>query len=126
MKQVSLTRSDDKTFGVLRYNTLKWFTVERPWLNNQNNVSCIPNGTYTCKWTLSPRLKKYTYEVLNVPKRGGIRIHSANFSTQVLGCIALGNTTGIMDGVRGVFGSVTAIRKFNEALNKEDFKLEVK
>ena len=122
---VTLKRSIPATFGVLQFANRKWFTCERPWLDNQNNVSCIPIGLYLCRWTLSPRLKRFTYEVLNVPRRSGIRIHSANFPSQVLGCIALGEKYGKMDGMQGVFCSVTAIRQFEAALNKQDFILEV-
>lgn len=129
MKKVVLERNIKKvngTFGILRSDQSKWFTVERPWLDNQNNISCIPIGTYVCKWTLSPRLKKFTYEVTGVPKRAGIRIHSANFPNQVLGCLSLGKKAGMMDGKRGVFLSVTAVREFNDVMNKEIFQLEIK
>jgi hypothetical protein len=129
MKKVILKRRPSipmGTFGVLSVDQLVLFTVELPWKDNANNVSCIPPGKYRCCWTKSPRLKKFTYEVTNVKGRSGIRIHSANFATQVLGCVALGLTNGKMDGKRGVFGSTTAIRKFNEALNQEDFQLEIR
>ena len=128
MKRVVLNRTlslPDGMFGLISVDNKKWFTCERPWLDNQNNVSCIPKGTYLCRWTLSPRLKKFTYEVTQVPNRMGIRIHSANFSYQVIGCIALGTSSGVMDSKRGVFGSVTAIRQFNEYLNQQDFQLKV-
>ncbi len=123
---VTLKRSDLLTFGVMQYAGNKWFTCERPWKDNENNVSSIPTGSYLCRWTLSPRLKRFTYEVLNVPGRSGIRIHSANFPSQVLGCIALGQKYGQMDGKQGVFSSVTAIRQFEIALNKQEFTLEIK
>ncbi len=129
MKTVTLERtirSTVGTFGILRSGNKKWFTCERPWLDNQNNVSCIPVGSYVCKWTKSPRLKKETYEVTNVSGRSGIRIHSANFPTQVIGCIALGETFGTMGGKQGVFVSVAAVREFNSLMNREDFRLEVK
>jgi hypothetical protein len=113
------------TFGTIVLNGTTLFTVELPWKDNANNISCIPEGTYTCRWTKSPRLKKFTYEVTGVPKRAGIRIHGANYSHQVLGCIAPGMTTGVVKGQRGVFSSQQAIRKFNEALNGEDFTLEI-
>jgi hypothetical protein len=114
------------TFGTITINDLVLFTVELPWKNNENNVSCIPAGTYLCRWTKSPRLKKFTYEITGVKGRSGIRIHSANFAHQVLGCIALGITNGIMEGKRGVFGSTSAVRKFNEIFKQEDFKLEIR
>src|SRR5947207_5696643 len=71
-------------------------TLELPWKENQSNVSCIPKGEYMCKYTRSNRMSNekgrdvYTYEVLNVPNRAGIRVHIANYFTQLLGCIALG------------------------------------
>ena len=129
MKKVTLQRRSSipmGTFGSISLNGLVLFTVELPWKNNENNVSSIPAGIYLCRWTKSPRLHKFTYEVTDVPKRTGIRIHGANFSYQVLGCIALGMTTGIVNGKRGVFSSQQAVRKFNEALNGEDFTLEIK
>ena len=123
---VTLKRVSPGTFGVLQVGSTKWFTCERPWLDNQNNISCIPTGSYLCRWTLSPRLKKYTYEVLNVPGRFGIRIHAANFPSQVLGCVALGENIGTMDGKQGVFVSASAVRNFNALMGGEDFTLEIK
>ncbi len=125
MQTAILKRLVPGTFGKLTVGTKFWFTAERPWVDNQNNVSCIPTGTYTCRWTLSPRLKRYTYEILNVPKRSGIRIHSGNFPNQVLGCACLGLTIGVMDGQKGVFNSVTAVRQFETLMNKKDFTLAI-
>lgn len=113
-------------FGVLQFEKEKWFTMERPWLNNKNNVSCIPTGTYRCTLIYWEKHKKWVYHILDVPHRFGVLIHSANFPTQLLGCIALGEKMGIMDGKRGVFTSVPAVRRFNDAMNKEDFMLEVR
>lgn len=129
MKKVILQRTKKTsigTFGLMTYDKLKWYSGERPWLNNQHGISCIPIGNYMCKWTYFPRAKKYDYMVLNVPGRTGIFIHSANFPKQVEGCIFLGKSAGTMDGEYGIFSSVTAIREFNEALNKETFQLEIK
>lgn len=129
MKKVILKRRPSipmGTFGVLSVDNLVLFTVELPWKDNASNVSCIPTGKYRCSWTKSPRLKKFTYEITSVPKRAGIRIHSANFASQVLGCIALGEKNGVMDGKRGVFSSVSAVRRFEKLLDKQDFNLEVR
>ena len=90
MKQVSITRITDdgkQTLGTLTVikddgQLFVCKTLELPWKENKNNVSCIPKGTYLCKYTRSNRIsaekKKdvFTYEVLNVPNRAGIRIHS--------------------------------------------------
>jgi hypothetical protein len=37
------------------------------------------------------------WHVLNVPNRTGIRIHSANFSRELEGCIAIGMSTTDID-----------------------------
>jgi len=124
MKTIKLIRTlqnDTGSFGKLD----RFFTVELPWKDNANNVSCIPVGKYRCNWTLSPRLKRCTYEVTGVKGRAGIRIHSGNFPRQFLGCIGLGLSVGVMDGQRGVFSSQTAIRLFESQLNKQSFILEL-
>lgn len=66
------------------------FTLELPWRGNRPGASCIPMEKYKIDYTYSPRFKKNTYEVLQVPGRIGIRIHSANFIHQLHGCIAPG------------------------------------
>lgn len=75
-------------------------TLERPELfQGKANVSddpktsinescCFPEGIYKVKWTFSNRFKKFTFEILDVLNRGGIRIHSANVITELLGCIS--------------------------------------
>jgi hypothetical protein len=68
------------------------FTLERPDKNNQNDVSCIPYGTYD--WVKIGATKRIPYthiSILNVPNRLGICIHAANFYNQLEGCIAIGN-----------------------------------
>lgn len=108
-------------------------TLELGWLDNQSNVSCIPKGTYVCKWTRSNRLSKeagksvFTYEVLNVPGRAGIRIHSANYFFQLLGCIALGDAHKDinLDGKLDVIHSGVTCAKFAKLMNYEDFYLSI-
>ena len=52
--------------------------------------TAIPYGTYEIKWTYSPRFKKYTPQLMNVPSFEGIRIHAGNSSTDTEGCLLLG------------------------------------
>ena len=56
------------------------YCLELPWLNNEHNVSCIPEGNYD--------VIKYSYAnhpnvfwVQDVPDRDGIMIHIGNFAT---------------------------------------------
>lgn len=82
------------TFGTLTIEGVsgpRWFTVERPWKNNEPEVSCIPTGLY--------RLRHGTFaagggypdlEFVDVPGRKWIEIHRANKASQLKGCIAPG------------------------------------
>lgn len=65
------------------------YSLEKPWLNNEKRVSCIPAGTYICKKYLSPT-KGQVYWLQDTLPRTMIEIHSANVHTELLGCIAPG------------------------------------
>ncbi len=63
-------------------------SIELPWNNNQNRISCIPEGRYELR-------KRYTEQrgphliLVNVPGRQLILIHAANDAKKELqGCIA--------------------------------------
>lgn len=139
MRHVSILRdpsSSKQTLGHLQAyepNDFECHTLELPWLDNQSNVSCIPDGDYICKYTPSMRLSKVaghevrTYEVLNVPNRAGIRIHSANFFRQLLGCIALGEKVEDVDidGEGDVTESRKTVAAFEKAMGYQDFLLHI-
>lgn len=136
MKKVTITRTfgnDKQTLGVLTTDGFTCKSLELPDKKNASRVSCIPEGVYICKYTKSPLFSKnagkdvFTYAVLNVPKRAGIRIHSANYARQLLGCIALGAAHKDLDidGQLDVIHSGDTIRKFEEVMNKEDFELTI-
>lgn len=102
-------------------------TLELPDKNNAPKISCIPQGIYICKYTLSPHFNKHTYEILNVPNRAGIRIHSANLASQLLGCIALGSALKDInnDGNQDVIHSGDTMHEFEAIMGGEDFELHV-
>ena len=63
-------------------------TIELPWLQNQRNVSCIPEGRFELRKRF---IKKFGLHLLvvDVPDRSWILIHPANDAkTQLKGCIA--------------------------------------
>lgn len=73
-------------------SVFKCDTLELPWYNNQNRISCIPKGVY--KWKKVSKSDAIPYEhisILNVPGRAGVCIHAANYYTQILGCIVVGD-----------------------------------
>jgi hypothetical protein len=75
-------------FGILiiktvNHGTLKFSTVE-------NTNKAIQEGTYDMRWSLSPKFKTKTLEIMGVPNRHGLRIHPANRGYDVEGCIGIG------------------------------------
>lgn len=88
--------------------------------------TAIPYGTYEIKWTYSPRFKKYTPQLMNVPSFSGIRIHAGNSSTDTEGCLLLGQNKKV--GM--VLNSRATINKFypmiKEACSKGKVTIEIK
>ncbi len=102
-------------------------TLELPYKMNQNSVSCFDPGKYVCKYTMSPSFGFKTYEITNVPNRAGIRIHAANYVSQLRGCIALGaaHKDINLDGLADVVHSGETVKSFEVFMNYEDFELEI-
>lgn len=73
-----------------------------------HSKTAIPYGTYEIKWTYSPRFKKYTPQLMNVPSFEGIRIHAGNTSADTEGCLILGKNKQ----VGKVLNSRATINKF--------------
>lgn len=127
---VILKRINDdgvQTLGELAYNGFSCKTLELTWKDNKPNISCIPKGSYSVKWTFSLRLLKFTYEIQSVPNRSGIRFHGANFFFDLLGCIALG--TGYQDinkdGKVDVLNSRITLQKLEDILQRKPFTLKI-
>lgn len=78
------------TFGVLRHGDVPFvLTLERPWIDNQQNVSCIPHGRYRCRKIRSPRFGN-TYEICDVPNRSHVLFHAGNTIEDTQGCVLVG------------------------------------
>lgn len=88
--------------------------------------TAIPYGTYEIKWTYSPRFKKYTPQLMNVPSFEGIRIHNGNSSDHTEGCLLLGENKKV--GM--VLNSRATINKFypiiKKACSKGKVTIEIK
>ena len=102
-------------------------TLELPYKDNQNSISSFNPGKYKCKYTMSPSFKIKTYEITNVPGRAGVRIHSANYVSQLRGCIALGDAHKDINGdkLSDVTHSGKTVAEFEKLMNYEDFELEI-
>ena len=88
------------TQGTLEWNgTIVCHAIELPWLENQQRVSCIPEGEYALQKRFSPKFQWHLH-LRNVPGRDLILIHPANDAKkELLGCIApVTQLTGIGKG----------------------------
>lgn len=131
--------TDQGTFGIFRMEDgTEFHSLELPWRDNEHNLSCIPSGTYICKWVQSPKHGE-CYLITGVPDRQAVEIHSANFAgdvskgyfSQLLGCIALGMSIGLLEAPgavkqqMAVLQSKVAIAQFEAKQNKQDFQLTI-
>lgn len=95
----------DCTIGRMWCGQFTCFTLELPWLGNQQDISCIPNGIYRWKKRMSPNKGYEVIELIDVPNRQFIQIHIGNRTSQILGCVLTGeaikdyNDDGIPDVV---------------------------
>ena len=132
-----LTRLDGSgqgTFGRIVGPGITLFTGELPWRENRPSISCIPEGLYRVEWTWSPRFRRLMYLVSGVVVRTGIRKHPANlmgdaalgYKSQLNGCIAIGERLGWMDGQKAILLSAPAVRRFEDAMNRQPFTLGIR
>jgi len=111
------SQTDARTYGTMQTDDgdTECQTIERPWLDNQSGVSCIPAGTYPCSLRFSPHHGFAVYSINDVPNRTNIEIHAANLASQLLGCVALGESRGVLNGQDAVFASQSAVDTFMAA-----------
>lgn len=120
---------DKQTLGIMYCcdeesgDEIEFDTLELPWLNNQRNISCIPQGRYDVVPRTSKRFGKH-FHIKDVENRKWILIHSGNYYTDIRGCILIG--TGLKDinsdGYRDVINSRNAMKELLEIYPK-GFKL---
>ncbi len=106
------------------------YSIELPNLDNQHDTSCIPEGEY--KVTLyNSATKGIVYLLHDVPNRTFIEIHKGNFTSDVLGCFAVGLSFGVMinpktkKGEAAVLNSSGALTKLMALCNNAEFQLTV-
>lgn len=68
-------------------------TLENPWLDNERNLSCIPEGNYPVRIRLPRESATRNYIhllVKEVPDRDWILFHRGNYPSDTQGCILVG------------------------------------
>lgn len=134
MEKVVLYRiqEDEKqTLGVLVHerkgDVFICKTLELPWRKNKPYISCIPEESYTVKWTHSPRFNRMMYLVTDVKGRSGIRIHPGNFYYEIQGCILLGSAFKDLniDTRLDIVHSGQTVKHFEDRMAGNDFRLNI-
>lgn len=120
---------DDAYFCDTLEDTVRDLNKSGKFDNGEKKVkgkTAIPYGTYEIKWTYSPRFKKYTPQLMNVPSFEGIRVHAGNTSDDTEGCLILGENKQ----VGKVLNSRATINKFypiiKEACSNGKVTIEIK
>jgi len=96
LKIITLNRiisSDEGVLGLLHINGKPIaVTLERPWQENKAFESCVPFGLYPLTRIESSKAFKYPHYLLEgVPDRTFIKIHVANYPSELHGCIGVGS-----------------------------------
>ena len=95
-------------------------TLELPWFNNQQNISCIPTGVYEVARSVSQKFG-LCYRFSSVHNRSGILIHAGNTIKDTRGCILVGlDVTDV-----GVIHSISAMQRLHDTL-PEEFTLTIR
>jgi len=124
---VRIAKGTEATLGVLSIEERpRMVTLERPWLDNAKEVSCIPAGDYKVKPVQSPRFGA-TWEVMNVPNRSNILFHKGNTADDSKGCILVGLQYGTETGIPVIAQSGTAfgvLTRFLEGYSEIDLTIK--
>ncbi|KOY53080.1 MULTISPECIES: DUF5675 family protein [Polaribacter] len=101
------------TQGILLWNgQLICYTIELPWIQNEQNISCVPEGLYNLQKRYSQKFQHHIH-LQDVPGRSLILLHPANDAIKELeGCIApVSYHTGIGKGnlSRKAFHKLTSL-----------------
>ena len=131
MRQIFLNRvyrTKGVTIGMLSDDSnLYALTLENPWVGNEDNISCIPEGNYVCEVDESPKYGQ-VYHVHSVEGRSHILIHWGNYERNTEGCILLGS--GLMDDTEenkeAISNSKNTVMDFMSKMDKKTFLLTIR
>lgn len=93
--------------------------MELPWINNDRNVSCIPEATYVCVREAFTVKHPYPhFRIMDVPGRSGILIHKITYVKDLRGCIGVGEAFQDLnkDGVPDIVRSTIALQELYDSM----------
>lgn len=113
--------------GTLLIRGERFQILERPWVGNSPNLSCIPSGTYAARFLLRSSSGKYrnVFWLAPVAGRSGILIHNGNIVAHSRGCLIIGKRRGTLAGQPAVLNSRTALLELGLLTDARDFHLTI-
>lgn len=101
-------------------------TLELPYLENENDISCVYTGIHLLTYYKRPNGKD-SYLFRNVINRRWIEIHQLNYYDQTDGCIGVGKDHIDIDndGLKDITHSGSTINELMKATNKRDIILTI-
>lgn len=96
-------------------------SMERPWKENKQKISCIPAGDYKVVLEYSDKFKKKLWEIKDVPNRSECKFHAVNYVFQLEGCIGLGEDLVDLnsDGYDDITNSRKTMERFHNAFGDD-------
>jgi len=133
MRRLLITRVstdlDVGTFGVLQWEGDKApfaLSLEDPWRNNEQNVSCIPSGEYIARRFDSPT-HGMTFQIMDVPGRTLILFHRGNTHINTEGCVLIGEKFHFLDGIPSIAASREGFDEFwSRVKDEEEFEVSIR
>lgn len=108
-------------YGSLSVGNLDCYTLELPWKDNTPNISCIPAGKYEA--FIDHNVTIGGMEVIrlrDVPNRTGILIHVGNYTSDIAGCILVGNSQSTNSVKKMVTSSKFTMEKLLSEVELDD------
>jgi hypothetical protein len=105
-------------------NHKPFFTLELPWRDNIENVSCIPEGNYQCAPFNGAKYKD-VYEIKGVEGRKDILFHVGNYVNNTKGCVLIGSGISFHGDTYMVTSSKISFERFRGIMGDDEFKLSI-
>lgn len=126
------------TFGELRVSGYSntFYTVEKPWQDNEPFMSCVPEGEYDLRWLptttqVPPSWGGHSWYLsgatvgVHTGHRTRCCLHIANVADNVEGCVGVGQRLGVVSGQWAVLSSADALTQLLGLVGPEDARLVI-
>lgn len=100
-------------------------TLELPWLDNKEGISCIPEGLYEVEADDTGRHRYW--KILNVPEREAVEFHIGNKVKHTRGCICAGKEWVFMNDELAINSSKLTLDNLKDKkILPDSFELDIR